>query len=155
MKMEFKAKGGLVVFLILFALIGNVSATVESYRCKDGTPSGDNACGDGSTPMVMCNTDPTGNCPIICAAECGSATGCVGGDCENCCSAGICSKYTYDSDEFDACMKSCEGTCEVNELAKGIFRNIALVGAIAMLILYPIVSTVISTIAGFIAKRTY
>jgi len=112
MKMKFNAKKGLVIFLIPFALIVNVSAVFESYKCvaADG-----NQCTDGSEPTVMCDTGAGGNCPVICAAECGSATGCMSGSCESCCSAGTCNRYGAGTDEFDACMNACVGTCEVNK----------------------------------------
>jgi len=117
--MKFNTKKGFVVSLILFALIVNVSAVFESYTCKDspGPPPRVDECADGSTPTVMCNTGPTGNCPIICAAECGSATGCITGDCKGCCDAGICNKYdpVTDKDRYYACLNACEGTCEVNK----------------------------------------
>ncbi|RLI89975.1 MAG: hypothetical protein DRO62_00390 [Candidatus Altiarchaeales archaeon] len=113
MKMKFNTKKWLAISMILFA-IGNVSAVFESYVCDDGTSSGNNKCGDGRTPTVMCDTGPTGNCPVICAAECGSATGCITEYCKSCCAAGICKKYPDPSDELNACLSSCVGTCEVN-----------------------------------------
>ncbi|MBN2013747.1 MAG: hypothetical protein JW778_01065 [Candidatus Altiarchaeota archaeon] len=100
------------IILIAITLIGYADSTFESYKCTAGDG---NNCKDGSEPTVMCNTASGGNCPVICAAECGSMTGCIVGDCESCCSAGTCSKYTSGSDEFDACVKSCAGNCAANK----------------------------------------
>ncbi len=113
--MEFNKKKVLVIPLIIFALIWNVSAPFESYQC-----AGVNACFDASTPTVMCNTGAGGNCPVICAAECGSMTGCMSGSCNTCCAANTCSIYAAGSNELKACMGSCEGTCEVNKEFCGI-----------------------------------
>jgi len=131
--MKFNQKKGLVIFLILFALIGNVSAPFTSYRCVGGDG---NDCADGTEPTVMCNTDPGGNCPVICAAECGAKTACMSGSCDTCCDAGICNKYAAGSDEYKACMESCEGTCEVNTQFCGIIlilQSIAVGLAVLML----------------------
>lgn len=101
----------LIICFVAFALVGNVNAPFESYKCAAGDG---NDCGDGTEPTVMCNTDPGGNCDVICAAQCGFKTACVGGSCSNCCSADICNKYPVASDEYEVCMESCKGTCEVN-----------------------------------------
>ncbi len=131
--MKSNKRNWLILSLILFALIGDASAAYSSYACifADG-----NQCSDGSEPTVMCDPDPGGNCHIICAAECGSSTPCISGSCDTCCAAGVCSIYGAGSDERDACMSSCEGTCEVNTEFCGIIiilQSIALGLATLML----------------------
>jgi hypothetical protein len=128
-----------LVCLIFFSLLGNVDGVFESYTCEDGTLSGDNECQDGNTPTVMCDTGGGGNCPVICAAECGSLTGCMEGDCKNCCKLGICSVYPVpaEEDEYNACIDSCVGTCEVNKQFCGvilILQSIAVGLATLMLV---------------------